>query len=149
MTKLIHREGDIFDTDALAIGEGVNTQGFMGAGIATQFRARFPAMYEDYKRVCRSGTFKGGNVAAWELEDGRMIYNIASQELPGANATYDFLFEGVYWAMIDCEERGIDTLALPRIASGIGGLDEGKVEGILWTLALLLKTDIELWTYKA
>lgn len=50
--------------------------------------------------------------------------------------------------MLDCEERGIDTLALPRIGSGIGGLDEGKVEGILWSLATILRTDIELWTYK-
>lgn len=96
MTKLIHREGNIFDTDALAIGHGCNTQGFMGAGIATQFRDRFPLMYEDYRRVCHSGVFTGGDTAAWDLEDGRVIYNIASQEQPGANASYDFLFDGVY-----------------------------------------------------
>lgn len=148
MTKLIHREGDIFTTNARAIGHGVNTIGAMGAGIAVQFKTRFPEMYEFYRRECEHGYLTGGRIFPWTLSDGRMVYNIASQELPGANASYTFLAYGIQKTLEDCTKRGIETLALPRIGSGIGGLDEVKVENILETLALFYPTDIELWTYK-
>ncbi len=48
-----------------------------------------------------------------------------------------------------CELAGQPVLALPRIASGIGGLDEPVVEAILGSLAARTRVDIELWTYPA
>jgi Predicted phosphatase homologous to the C-terminal domain of histone macroH2A1 len=149
MTKLIHRRGNIFDTDALAIGHGVNTQGVMGAGIAVQFKNRWPDMYHAYRRACLSGSFSGGQVLPWGVGEGRIVLNIASQEAPGANASYEFLFNGVSKSLPWLEAMGITTLALPRIGSGIGGLDQNIVEGLLLALAMHTPVDIELWTYEA
>lgn len=152
MTKLIHRQGDIFATNARAIGHGVNTHGAMGAGIALQFKNRFPEMYEAYREDCKNGSLKGGEVMPWSIKSSwgsdLMVFNIASQEAPGANATYDFLVSGVKTATDICALIGIPTLALPRIGSGIGGLDEQVVEVILDALAQRTSVDIELWTYK-
>lgn len=149
MTKLILREGDIFDTDAMAIGHGVNTAGFMGAGIAAQFKDRFPFMYEAYRRMCEISILHPGGVYPYTREDGRIVYNIASQDRPGANATYDFLLSGVSRTLSHAEMHGIPVVALPRIGSGIGGLDEAYVEGILFSLARTSPVDIELWTYRS
>lgn len=44
--------GDLFDIDLPAIGHGCNSRGSMGAGIAVQFRRRYPDMYREYKRRC-------------------------------------------------------------------------------------------------
>lgn len=153
MTNLIHRKGDIFTTHARAIGHGVNTQGAMGAGIAIQFRTRFPDMEREYRELCKSGKLRGGEVMPWSVKSAfgpdLMIFNIASQEKMGANASYDFLINGVKLATDICELSGHPVLALPRIGSGIGGLDEDVVEGILTALAARTKVDIELWTYTA
>jgi O-acetyl-ADP-ribose deacetylase (regulator of RNase III) len=152
MTNLIHRNGDIFTTHARAIGHGVNTHGMMGAGIAVQFSKRFPDMEEEYRKACKDGSLKGGGVMPWSIKPAfgpdLMIFNIASQEKPGANASYDFLVSGVKLATDICELAGQPVLALPRIGSGIGGLDEPVVESILEALARRTKVDIELWTYK-
>lgn len=152
MTNLYHREGNLFHTDARAIGHGVNTEGVMGAGIAVQFKEMLPDMYEAYKVACESGNFTGGMVFPWSLtstwQRNAYVFNIASQEKPGRNASYDFLAKGVGTSLAFCESAGIDRLALPRIGSGIGGLDEDIVHGMLASLAARYKTDIELWTYK-
>ncbi len=147
MTTLIHRTGNIFDTDAPAIGHGINMAGVMGAGIAAQFRDRFPEMYEAYRASCQAGELKPGSAYPWQTEDGRVIYNITSQVHPGPNASYDNLIWGVVAAIQDAAFRGLTSIALPRIGSGIGGLDERLVEVILSDLATRSDVDIELWTY--
>ncbi len=150
MTKLIHKTGDIFTTTARAVGHGVNTQGLMGAGIARTFRKLYPTMYMAYHNVCNDGRLVGGQVFPWKetsLDGDTFILNIASQEKPGSNASYDFLVSGVKIALEWCDTWGLDTLALPRIGSGIGGLDEKVVEAILTALAENSPVDIELWTY--
>jgi O-acetyl-ADP-ribose deacetylase (regulator of RNase III) len=153
MTKLIHRYGDIFTTTSRAIGHGVNTVGVMGAGIAAQFSKRFPEMFEAYREACSNRTLEPGGVFSWSLKtpwgQPALVLNIASQELPGANASYDLLIGGVAAALQKCDEVGIETLALPRIGSGIGGLDQRMVEVVLTEVALRYRADIELWTYNA
>jgi hypothetical protein len=47
--------GDLFANhlQAQALANGCNCQGSMGAGIATGFRGRYAAMYEEYRRRCK------------------------------------------------------------------------------------------------
>lgn len=149
MTSLYHKEGNIFDSTAQALGHGVNTQGDMAAGIAAQFRDALPEMFDDYSRVCKQGDLWPGGLHAWKHPQHDIsILNIASQEIPGANANYVWLAQGVRKALLYAEISDYSTIALPRIGSGIGGLDEKKVEGILLGLATSSPVDIELWTYK-
>lgn len=146
MTNLIHKSGDIFTTTAPAIGHGVNVHGVMGSGIAVQFRDRFPAMYEDYKVLCKKGSLKPGEMMPWEAKPGMYVYNIASQDAPGPNARYEWLESGVKAALIHAAAHNISVIALPRIASGVGGLNERDCELILYNLAISSYVDIEIWT---
>ncbi len=146
MANLIHKTGDIFTSNAKAIGHGVNVHGVMGSGIAVQFRTRFPDMYEAYKILCKKGELRPGAMMAWEPMSGHYVYNIASQDAPGPNASYAWLQSGVQAALIHASRHGVSTIALPRIASGVGGLDERQCEFILNGLALAGPINIELWT---
>lgn len=149
MTTLIHKTGNIFDTTADAIGHGVNTHGFMGAGIAVQFRDRFPMMFLYYRQWCLEGKIEPGSTMIWFDEpSNQFICNIASQDSPGPFAQIDWLTSGVELSLDHLESVGASTLALPRIGSGIGGLDEAEVESVLKTLAANSSVDIELWTFK-
>lgn len=152
MTKLIHREGDIFTTQARGIGHGVNLMGQMGAGIAAQFSSRLPDMYAEYQGICARGALAPGDVHVWDFpvtegQPSRHIFNISSQVAPGANARYSLVLKGVGRALRRADALNLGTLALPRIGGKIGGLKDEKVEGILEALAELFETDIELWTY--
>lgn len=145
MATLIHKTGDLFTTEAQAIGHGVNTVGVMGHGIAVHFRNMYPDMYSSYRTLCREGNLRPGETMAWS-EGDKVIYNIASQDLPGPNAKLYWLIDGVWAALNHAADHGISTLALPRIGSGIGGLDQNDVESALKLLAESASVDIELWT---
>jgi len=149
MTTLVHKEGNLFDTTAGAIGHGVNIRGAMGAGIAIEFRKRFPAMYELYREWCSVDALEPGDTMVWyEASSDLFICNIASQDNPGPCARLEWLESGVKMALEHLEEMGVTALALPRIASGIGGLGQAEVEELLTRLAESSPVDIELWTFK-
>lgn len=123
--------GDLFEYDGVAIGHGVNCKGAMGAGIATQFRKRYPAMYDSYRVHCENGTLQPGRAFVYRSSDGRLICNIASQDFPGADARYDWLVAGISLAVADLIDAGVRELALPQIGCGIGGLDWEAVKVML------------------
>ena len=153
MTKLVHKTGDVFSTHSRGIGHGVNVVGLMGHGIALQFRNRFPEMHNQYKVLCNNGSLRPGETMIWEMPfenpqpDHRLfVYNIASQDAPGANAKMEWLITGVANALSHAAEHGLESIALPRIGSGIGGLKQDEVEAALTKLAEESPVDIELWT---
>ena len=46
--------GDIFDSECICLVNPVNCVGVMGAGLALQFRKRFPKNYHVYKIMCEN-----------------------------------------------------------------------------------------------
>src|SRR5438067_1457780 len=77
-------KGDLFANrfKAQALAHGCNCQGSMGAGIAKGFRERYPAMYEAYRRRCKSDSrkFNLGDAWLWKDEDRPWVFNLATQE---------------------------------------------------------------------
>ena len=59
---IIERSGDLFTSECPALGHDVNTLGSMGAGIAVEFRRRWPALYDAYRVECRSGRRQPGGI---------------------------------------------------------------------------------------
>lgn len=122
--------GDLFTSGFPAIGHGVNTEGAMASGIAVAFKNRFPVMHDEYMRLCETDQFKPGTT--WVAEEaGHVIFNIASQQKPGANATYELLRHGVCDALQQADKLHIEDLALPKIGCGVGGLEWEQVQDIL------------------
>ena len=82
---IVERTGDLFSTECPALGHGVNTLGSMSAGIAVEFRRRWPAMYDAYRAECRSGRLQPGGIFVWQADD-RLIVNLATQHGMGRGA---------------------------------------------------------------
>lgn len=124
-------KGDLFESGLPALAHGCNTQGAMGAGIATEFRRRWPDMYMEYQRRCRDGTFTLGDVFVWESTP--IVFNLGTQPRPGPSATIDAIRTATT-AMLDiARKRGVDAIGLPRIGAGLGGLDWQDVRDALDT----------------
>ena len=45
-------KGDIFESHCFAAVNPVNCVGVMGAGLAKQFKERYPQMFKEYKKRC-------------------------------------------------------------------------------------------------
>lgn len=149
---LILRDGSLFDAveEGTPIGHGVNVWGAMGAGIAAEFKRRYPENYALYQEACSKRELEPGGLLT--CDDGALpfpsiiIYNIASQEKPGPDARLDWLESGVALAIEDAKNRRLSKIALPRIGCGIGGLNWDEVKMTLEMLAAIYHFDIEVWT---
>lgn len=133
--------GSIFESYAAYLGHGVNCRGVMGAGIAKEFKNRFPDNYDLYRRECLDGRLNPGDVLVTpERENGdgrlRLITNFASQREPGQDADYKWLFSSLWsWAEQASEPQRLrkfgGIIAIPKIGCGIGGLEWSKAKNII------------------
>jgi O-acetyl-ADP-ribose deacetylase (regulator of RNase III) len=135
-------EGDIFEMNLPAIGHGCNCEGVMGAGIASDFKARWPKMYQEYRQYCLDEEPKPGDFYPYPTAEGVMIFNLFTQRYPGADARVEWIESAVSNAVAYCREEGIDVLGIPRIGCGIGGLKWADVKPALQSM--MLSSNIEL-----
>jgi O-acetyl-ADP-ribose deacetylase (regulator of RNase III) len=142
---MIKKKGDLFSSTARALGHGVNCQGVMGAGIAVAFKEKFPKNYQTYHNACATQMLSPGE-AMVNYEDNLHIANIASQEKPGKDARYDWTFHGLLDAALQLDIRDINTLAIPLIGCGIGGLEWEGVEYLVRAVEVIVPGfEFEVW----
>lgn len=146
----VHKTGDVFTTEMPAIGHGVNTSGMMGAGIAKLIAMRHPNVLEPYKKACKDKTLVPGGFQAVLVEEDPSfwILNLASQKLPGRDATLERLESAFITAIDFAKKHELEGFALPRIASDIGGLDwHSQVKPLLESFASAEDSlTVELWS---
>jgi O-acetyl-ADP-ribose deacetylase (regulator of RNase III) len=128
--------GDLFVNrfNAKALAHGCNCQGSMGAGIAVDFKKRYPAMYEEYRRRCKATPreFNPGDVFLWK-EDGKpWVFNLATQEdYWRSRATYENVERCLSRMKDTADVEGVISIAIPRVGAGHGGLSWNKVKPII------------------
>jgi O-acetyl-ADP-ribose deacetylase (regulator of RNase III) len=136
----VERTGDLFEADDLdAIAHGVNCRGVMGAGIALEFKNRFPENYKNYLRWCKSGYLHPGGLMVLRIvnDPGPLVFNLASQDKPGPHAKYRWVASSVAKMLDEAEnpEGKIKRIGIPQIGCGIGGLEWHHVRELLRLVA--------------
>ena len=114
----------------------VNTKGYMGKGLALEFKLRFPKLEEDYKKACESGELsKGGDVWIWKGNDifGRnaVVANIATKEDYKAPSKIEWIERGVKSLREILSSNGYKSVALPKLGAGLGKLNWDVVEDVI------------------
>src|SRR5262245_6599872 len=128
--------GDLFANRfaAAALAHGCNCQGSMGAGIAKGFRDRYPAMYEQFRAKCKAAPreFNLGDAWLWKAEGQPWVFNLGTQEGTWrARASYEAIETALNRMKQLADSEGIDSIAIPRIGVGYGGLSWKKVRTIV------------------
>lgn len=128
--------GDLFVNryNAQALAHGCNCKGAMGAGIAKGFREHYPEMYQEYRQLCKTNPrqFNLGDSFLWKEQDKPSVFNLATQEdYWHHRATYDAIEKALKTMIEQADEKGIRTIAMPRIGAGYGGLSWEKVRPII------------------
>jgi O-acetyl-ADP-ribose deacetylase (regulator of RNase III) len=128
--------GNLFENTfgAQAFAHGCNCQGAMGAGIATQFRESYPAMYEEYRRRCKAKPreFNLGDAWLWKADDQPSVFNLGTQEgYWRARACYHAIEQALSNMRQRADQEQIHSIAVPRIGVGYGGLSWTKVREII------------------
>lgn len=108
---IIYKKGSLFDAPKGSIlVHAVNAKGVCGAGIAKEFKKRFPESFELYKEMCdEEGSRLTGIVIYCPEEKGYFVYNLVTSNgygkfkdskkeiLANTRSALQFLLESTSW----------------------------------------------------
>lgn len=121
---IVDQQGqDIFTTTADALVNPVNCKGVMGAGLALQFKRRFPANFVAYQDACQKGILRPGGLFCYRLADqDKLIINMATKDHWRDNSKIADIERGLYLIKECSLEYSYRSVALPKVGCGLGGL---------------------------
>ncbi len=146
--SLVEIKGDLFAVPGLdALAHGVNCVGAMGAGIAVEFRRRWPSMFSHYREACRQGVLQPGGIIAWRtLGRGPWVYNLATQPRPGPCASLPAIESALAQMVGHARVSGVKRIGMPQIGCGLGGLSYADVRPLIEVAARDVDIVVVEWT---
>jgi O-acetyl-ADP-ribose deacetylase (regulator of RNase III) len=126
-------EGDILRADADAIVNTVNCVGFMGRGIAAQFKRAYPANFRAYEAACKRGEVQPGRMLVFPISEmpARWIINFPTKRHWRANSRIEDIKSGLVALIEEVRQRNIRSIAVPPLGCGLGGLDWADVKPLI------------------
>lgn len=124
-------KGNLLESDAQALVNTVNTVGVMGKGIALQFKEAFPENFKVYSAACKKKELQVGKllvVRESTLEGERIIINFPTKTEWYMKSRYEYIEEGLKELAKVIEENNIESIAIPPLGCGNGGLKWDKVK---------------------
>ncbi len=129
--------GDILLSQAHAIAHGVAPNDPFNQGLALQLRERWPALYKDFRHYCQTQHPKAGELWSWMDATGKVFVNLFTQEGvydhgakpgPASEQAVSHALRALHQLAIAEQFRSI---ALPRLATGVGRLEWSQVKPLL------------------
>lgn len=149
---MIHyAQGNLLEAPAEALVNTVNEIGVMGKGIALMFRETFPETARAYERAAKAGQVRVGRMFVTEnrglLGGPRWIIHFPTKKHWRHPSKLEWIREGLRDLVRVINERQIDSIALPPLGCGNGGLDWELVRREITAAAEELPTvDFQVFT---
>ena len=122
--------GDMLKTKAQALVNTVNCEGYMGKGIAYQFKLEYPENYKIYQLACSKKEFRPGKILI-HRENNKIVINFPTKDEWRKKSEYSYIERGLDELIKKIFEYNITSIAIPPLGCGNGGLDWGKVRELI------------------
>ena len=126
----IYRIGDMFKSEADCLINTVNCEGYMGKGIAYQFKILFPENYKDYIKACKTGHLRIGTLHYYK-ERGKVLINFPTKNKWRENSRIEYIEKGLNELVKLLPMLDVHTIAIPPLGCGNGGLEWSEVKGLI------------------
>jgi O-acetyl-ADP-ribose deacetylase (regulator of RNase III) len=148
---IIIKHGNIFSTQCQTVVNTVNCVGVMGAGIAYEFKLRYPAMFDLYQGYCAKGQLTMGTL--WIYNDQRTqgacskVLNFPTKTHWKDYSSLDDIKLGLQKFISTFKEKGIISIAFPLLGASLGGLKESEVLSLMNEYLTDTDIDVEIWYF--
>lgn len=129
--------GDILLTRAQAIAHGIAPNDHFDSGLALSLREAWPALTKDFRHYAHQVHPQPGEIWTWGNVGGVRIINLltqAGEHTPGSKpgrATMANVNHCLRRLRHEIDREGIRSLAMPRLATGVGGLQWNEVRAAI------------------
>ncbi len=143
--------GDILLTKAQAIAHGIAPNDPFERGLAHALREKWPMMHKDYHHYAHQSHPKPGEIWEWG-GFGARVFNLLTQEgsfdhgAKAGRATLANVNHCLRRLRHAVETQQIKSLALPRLACGVGGLSWDEVLPLIEKHLGDLSTSVYVYT---
>lgn len=145
MMKL--KKGNIFTNQCDMIVNTVNCQGVMGAGIAKEFKIRYPEMFIAYEASCAAGQVEIGSFQTYDAEPWQIL-NFPTKNKWRYPSKIEYLERGLQRFLDTYETLNIASIAFPLLGASKGGITQETSFKIMESyLSKCDGLDVEIWEY--
>lgn len=136
---ILYTYGNLFDTDAEAIVNTVNCVGVMGKGVALEFKKRWPDNFKAYKAECDAKRLTVGKMFVFDQgadmfeakQPPRFLINFPTKDHWRGKSKMSYIVDGLDDFIIQLRKHAIQSVALPPLGCGNGGLPWQDVKAVL------------------
>jgi O-acetyl-ADP-ribose deacetylase (regulator of RNase III) len=141
--------GDMLKADAEALVNTVNTVGVMGKGIALQFKEAFPQNNKVYIDACKKKELVPGKLlSVWDsnlLLGKKLIINFPTKTHWRYPSKYEYIEQGLIALVALIKKENIQSIALPPLGCGNGGLEWSIVQAMIVRHLAPLPIDVSVY----
>ena len=143
-------QGNIFTSDCQSLVNTVNCVGVMGAGIALEFKYRYPEMFRRYVEFCKAGKMQIGFLYVYEISPGdRKVINFPTKKDWKNPSKPEYLRKGLEKFLETYRTKGVTSAAFPLLGAQNGGLDPMEVQDMMKEYLRRADIPIEIYEYTA
>jgi O-acetyl-ADP-ribose deacetylase (regulator of RNase III) len=127
-------KGNLLEAQTQALVNTVNTVGVMGKGIALQFKDAFPVNFKIYAEVCKNKELVPGKLLVVKEPTTlgeKIIINFPTKTEWYLKSKYEYIEEGLKDLVKVIENYKIQSIAIPPLGCGNGGLKWDKVKVLI------------------
>jgi len=121
----------------------VNCKGVMGAGLALQFKNKYPKIFRMYHHNCKNLRLFIGCVNYIHASDGSWFCLFPTKVHWKDKSKYDWIEQGLHYMKI--RKVPVTSIAFPKIGCGLGELDWNKVKK---SIIDILGEEFDLYLYE-
>lgn len=140
---VVVRYGDLFSSRMSTLVNAVNCQGVMGKGLARQFAARYPGMYDEYRALCARQELRPGILHLYTGSQS-WILNFPTKDHWRAPSRLSYIQEGLEYFLAHYTKWKITSIAFPQLGCGSGRLQWSQVEPLMRGYLDPLPIDVEI-----
>lgn len=140
-------KGNIFTSKCQTLVNTVNCVGVMGAGIALEFKFRYPQMFKRYFELCQQNMIKIGTLWIYKNVANKLILNFPTKMHWKYPSKLEYVEKGLAKFLETYKEKEITSIAFPILGASKGGLDEHLVISIMQRYLLKANIPVEIYKY--
>ena len=132
-------QGNLLTADVDALVNPVNVVGVMGKGLALQFKKAFPENFKSYDQACKAGEIAPGKMhVVKRLTSPRFIINFPTKKHWRHPAKLEYIRDGLHDMVKQSKALGLESIAIPPLGCGNGGLSWSDVKPLIVAASELL-----------